>query len=183
MFAGDRGLFVLSPFLIPAFAGLVVCLRRYPLEASVAVTIAFLFLLLEAGYFLPYGGISPGPRFLAPAVPFLCLGLGPALRRWRGPTLALVVVSVISTTAVTLTWALSHDDSHPYRQTVWGEIARWLSQGSSSRLARTVAPNALQWLGLSGTAATAVVAACAVVALIAASLPRRELTSTLAHDG
>ncbi len=36
---------------------------------------------LSFGYFLPYGGVSPGPRFFIPAVPFLAVGLAPAFAR------------------------------------------------------------------------------------------------------
>jgi hypothetical protein len=104
-----------------------------------AVTVAFT--IAECGYFIPYGGNSPGPRFLAPALPFLALGLGPALARWRIATTVLAGVSILATTAVMLTWA----DGTNYRQTIWGEIARVVTQGGSSRLAHEITKNLLAW--------------------------------------
>ena len=52
--------------------------------------------LSDAGYFLPYGGASPGPRFLVAALPFLALGLGPAFRRWPRTTTVFAAVSVFA---------------------------------------------------------------------------------------
>ena len=40
------------------------------------------YILANCGYFQPYGGDSPGPRFLAVALPFLALGLANAFA-WR----------------------------------------------------------------------------------------------------
>ena len=40
------------------------------------------FAASAAGYFDPYGGTSPGPRFFVPALQFLALGLAPAYARW-----------------------------------------------------------------------------------------------------
>jgi hypothetical protein len=170
---GDRGLIVTSPFLIVALAGLILARHRAPLELAFAATVALLFFLVECGYFLPFGGISPGPRFVAPAIPFVCLGLGAALDRWRRVTVALVAVSVVATTALTLTWALSGDDVEPYRTTVWGELARSFVEGSHSRLSRALAPNALEWLGLNSWSVTAVIVAAGAAALATAAPPRR----------
>jgi hypothetical protein len=54
-------------------------------EALTCAAATVCFLLINAGYFLPYGGNSPGPRFFAPALPFLAVGLAPALRRAATP--------------------------------------------------------------------------------------------------
>ena len=64
----DRGLLVASPVTLAALVGLVLLGRRQLREALVSAAIVSGFLLLEFGYFLPYGGTSPGPRFLIPAV-------------------------------------------------------------------------------------------------------------------
>lgn len=86
------------------------------------------FLLVNAGYFLPYGGNSPGPRFFAPALPFLGVGLAPVLRsrRLRLPTLALGAVSIVGSTVVSLTWTMVSEQGYP--GTVWGQIARSVAQ-------------------------------------------------------
>ncbi len=78
-----HGLLLVSPVLLAAIAGLVLFWRRSRLEAAVAIAIAFVFCLYTAGYFLPNGGLSPGPRFATAALPFLLLGLPFALARWR----------------------------------------------------------------------------------------------------
>jgi hypothetical protein len=80
VFFGERGLLRVSPVLVAAAVGLVVLWRRgLRAEATLAAAVVLLYLALEAGYFDPIGGRSPGPRFFAPAVPFLLLGLPLAL--------------------------------------------------------------------------------------------------------
>ena len=78
-----HGLLLVSPVLVIAVAGLVLFRRRQRLEATVAAVIALVFAVYTAGYFLPNGGLSPGPRFATAALPFLLLGLPFALARWR----------------------------------------------------------------------------------------------------
>lgn len=120
--AGDRGLLVVSPVLVAAAAGLVLLWRQgLRAEALTCAAATVGFLLVNAGYFLPYGGNSPGPRFFAPALPFLAVGLAPALRRAPQATLALGVLSVVASTVVSLTWTLAGEASYP--GTVWGQIA------------------------------------------------------------
>ncbi len=73
---GTRGLLYFSPVLVAAAVGLWLLWRRGTrAEALLAAVVVVLFLLLDAGYFLVYGGGTPGPRFFAPALPFLALGL------------------------------------------------------------------------------------------------------------
>ena len=82
--------------------------------------------LADAGYYLPYGGATPGPRFLAASIPFLCLGLPFALERFRKTVLALVLVSVVLTTGNAVTWGVR--DEHD----------RWYPGHGVSDLAKTV---------------------------------------------
>ena len=89
---GRGGLAVLSPVLVACIAGLVVLWRRgLRTEVAVCATVAAGYIVAACGYFDPYGGASPGSRFVIPALPFLFVGLGPALRRWRLPTLVLAL--------------------------------------------------------------------------------------------
>ena len=53
-------------------------------ESLLCGAVSVAFLVLELGYYDPYGGDSPGPRFFIPALPFLAVGLAPAFARWRG---------------------------------------------------------------------------------------------------
>jgi hypothetical protein len=92
---GHRGLLVFSPVLILAAAGLVLLWRRgLRAEAVLCGFISAAFILLAAGYFDPLGGLSPGPRFVAPALPFLVLGLSETFSRWPLPTGAIALASV-----------------------------------------------------------------------------------------
>jgi hypothetical protein len=104
LFSG-RGLLTLTPVLAMAIAGVVALRRhrggRHRAEATTIIAIAVAYLLYNAGYWLPLGGGSPGPRFLIPILPFLALGLAIAWRRWPAVTLALTAIS--ATTMVTAT--------------------------------------------------------------------------------
>ncbi len=103
-----HGLLLVSPVLLAAIAGLVLYWRRSRAEAAVAGAIAFVFCLYTAGYFLPNGGLSPGPRFATAALPFLLLGLPFALVRWRVVTLVLAAVSIGLGLFDELTWSVAN---------------------------------------------------------------------------
>jgi Glycosyltransferase family 87 len=162
VFAGNGGLLVVSPVLVAAGWGLVLLARRHRAEALTCAAIVLVFVLVDCGYFLPYGG-SPGPRFLVPALPFLALGLGPAFARRPRLVAALGAFSVATATAVTLVW-----QTDPFRQTVWGEIARIPGRLGSSWYARSLVRNALDWLGPGKGWGAALVAVSAAAAFAAA---------------
>jgi hypothetical protein len=107
---GDRGLLRVSPVLAAAAAGLVLLWRRgLRAEATLATVVVVLYLAFEAGYFDPMGGVSPGPRFFAPAVPFLLLGLPLALAARPAIVSALAAVSLAASVWNAFTWfAVGH---------------------------------------------------------------------------
>jgi hypothetical protein len=112
---GKRGLFVVSPVLLLAVVGLVLLWRRgLRAEAAAAGAVVVAFVILAAGYFDPYGGLSPGPRYFAPALPFLALGLPEAYRRWPLQTAGLAGVSLLATLYQAGTWGPNYDWS-----TIW----------------------------------------------------------------
>ena len=76
-------------------------------------------------------------------------------------------------TSLTLTWAGSANNLN-YRNTIWGEIARFLHEGSSSRLSYELAKNVIVWAGPDRTYSAAIVSTCAAAAfLVAVARPRQ----------
>ncbi len=115
-----RGLLVLCPVLVAAGVGVVLAHRRgLRAEARVIGAVALVYLVYNAGYWLPFGGGSPGPRFLIPVLPFLAVGLAPAFRRFPALTVALAVPSVIWMLAATVTKPLIGSD----HTGVWAQLA------------------------------------------------------------
>jgi hypothetical protein len=113
-----RGLLLLSPVLALAAAGLWLWRTRVALACA---ALAVVFVLYDAGYFDPNGGTSPGPRFLAPMLPFLALGLPFAFRRWPLATTLAAAWSIAACTFDALTWAIGNalDFRDGLPQTVW----------------------------------------------------------------
>jgi hypothetical protein len=146
---GSRGLLVFSPVVLAAAVGLVAWWRRGERhEALLAGTVVVLFVLLDAGYFLPYGGGTPGPRFLAPALPFLALGLPFVIARFSWPTLALALASAVLTTVDAVTWGVRPPSD-----------ASWLP--SRNEISKTV----WVFLGPDRNVGAALVLACALAAV------------------
>jgi hypothetical protein len=116
LFSWD-GLVVQSPVIVLAAVGLVF-LWRQGARAEVAVcgAVVVLFLALSAGYYDPMGGISPGPRFVVPALPFLAVGLPCAFMRWPIVTLAATAISACLMIYRAGTWSRSVEQAFV---TVW----------------------------------------------------------------
>ncbi len=162
---GDRGLLVDSPVLLAAAAGLVLLRRRAPAEAIVCAAVSVAFVLLDCGYALPYGGDSPGPRFVVTALPFAAVGLAPAFARFPAATSVLAAISVVASTAVSLTWPAGVNSIHGYGGTVWSYIGGFLRHGSGAPIATWIQPSVFGHLGVGsiGTASIAfVLAGCAL---------------------
>jgi hypothetical protein len=155
VFVGRGGLLVVSPVVVAAAAGLVLLARRYLLEAALCAAVVAVFLAVNCGYFLPYGGVSPGPRFLVGGLPFLALGLGPVFAWRRRLTALLAAVSIVPITALTLTWG----SSKSVPGTIWGALA----EPGWDHLRQSLAASVLGWLG-GGRQLGAVVAAAAAAA-------------------
>ena len=146
----DRGALVFSPVLVAAAAGLVLMWRRgFRGEAALAGAVALVFVLSDAAYFLPYGGGTPGPRFLTAGLPFLLLGLPFALQRLRAVVLALAVVSIVLTSGDAVTWGVRK------------ETDRWYPGHRFSDLSKTV----WVWLGVNRIYGAGIVLLCALGAL------------------
>ena len=152
LLVSSRGLLVLSPILVAAIAGIWMLHRSgRRAEARTIAAVAFAFLVYDAGYWLPFGGGSPGPRFLIPALPFLCVGLGLAIRRMPAVTLGLAVPSVLTMLLATATYPLIGDD----------DVGEWVHRALEATFVNTP----LVPLGLTGWLAVA-----PLLVLVAAAL-------------
>ena len=160
---------MVAPVLLLAAAGLVLLWRSgRRAESLVCAAVTILFLLLEFGYYDPYGGDSPGPRFFIPALPFLALGLAPAFARARLAATVLSVASVLASTAMLLTWPAGMNAAQVYAWSVWRELASLPLHGSSALIATWAQKNVVSWLGVGRLGAAALVLAAALGALAVA---------------
>ncbi len=168
---GDRGLIIDAPILALATLGLVLVWRRgYRLEAAVCALVTIAFLAVEFGYFDPYGGDSPGPRFFVPALPFLALGLASSLASWKVVGAALALLSVVGSTAVALTWIHAvHSPAHWYPGTVWSFLYSSVRHGPST-LSIWAPRNVLHWFGVPRDGISAAVIAASSVAALGISI-------------
>lgn len=99
-----KGLFILSPVLMLGFYGLYLMWRsERRAEAGVIGAIFVAYLAYNSGYWLPFGGGSPGPRFLIPVIPFLGLAMAPAFKRLPTTAMALALPSVLVMATATAT--------------------------------------------------------------------------------
>ena len=117
----SRGLLVLSPVLAMGAVGGVLLFRRgRRAEALVIAAVCLVYLLYDSGYYLPFGGGTPGPRFLITTLPFLGVPVALALRRFPGPTLALGAASAVAYVLATAAHPLIGYETEPV---VWTRLA------------------------------------------------------------
>jgi hypothetical protein len=94
-----------------AVLGAVLLYRRARAESLLVLGVTAAYFAYNSVLFNPFGGASPGPRYLIPTLPFLAVGLGPAYRRIPGATLGLAVATGIFLAAATITSPLAASDS------------------------------------------------------------------------
>jgi hypothetical protein len=153
-----RGLLVLAPWLALAPLGLLAARsRRLRPEVLVSAAVCVVFLTYNSGALNPFGGWTPGPRYLMPMLPFAALLVALAPRRIRPLTVVLMAVSVIAMVAATVT--------RPNAQELYENplVQLWLPRLLGGHLAETVAWerwgfSGLQPLGLLLVGAVAVIA-------------------------
>ena len=117
----NKGLLTLAPVLGLALVGIVLLHRRgLRAEAYVIGALFLAYLTYNSGYWLPFGGGSPGPRFLIPVLPFLAVPLALAWRRWPATAFALAAVSCLLMATATMTLPLIGNDDIGY----WWHIVR-----------------------------------------------------------
>jgi hypothetical protein len=104
---GRVGLLKMTPVVALAAVGVVLLYRRgRRAEALVIGAVATTFLVWNSAYFDPFGGFSPGPRFLIPILPFLAVPLALSFARLPRTTLVLAAFSVVLMVAVTISGPL-----------------------------------------------------------------------------
>jgi hypothetical protein len=139
----SRGLLVISPVLVMGALGTVLLYRRgRRAEALTIAGVCACYLIYNSGYYLPFGGGAPGPRFLITILPFLACPLGLALKRWPGPTIALAGASVAAWTIVTITHPLV---GYENETVVW---TRLLSKGEFQPTIATALGAGRGWGGI-----------------------------------
>jgi hypothetical protein len=101
------GLLTLTPVVALGAAGAVLLYRRGLRAEALAIgAVAVAYVTYSSGYHDPFGGFSPGPRFLIPVLPFLAVPLALVVHRLPLTTAAFAVVSALAMAAVTTTGPL-----------------------------------------------------------------------------
>ena len=104
LLVADRGLFVVTPVVAAALAGIVILYREgRRMDALVPGAVFAAYFAYNISYYLPFGGAVPGPRFLIATLPFLALPLAAAYRKAPLATSVLAAVSALTMVAATLT--------------------------------------------------------------------------------
>lgn len=116
-----RGLLWISPFLLFCIPGFVHMFRatEHRRRASLCLGVAALFLYFNSHFPDPSGGVSPGPRYIITALPFLLIPIFFAYRAAGagGKTLfvALALFSIIKMSVISITDPhVPHDVQNPF---------------------------------------------------------------------
>ena len=151
----SKGLLVLAPVLAAAAYGVT----RLPRRDGVLIGGLFAaFLVYNAGYYAPFGGFVPGPRFLIPTIPFLLVAVAAALRARPLPVLALALASVAAMTIATAAEPMLDGDDTDH----W--LFRW-RHGIFARSVVTLAGGPGGWPAVAPFLVTVAIALWAALAL------------------
>ena len=143
LLVSEKGLLIVTPLAIAAVLGLPLLWRLgRRAETAVCAAIPLLFLTYNAAYYLPFGGQSPGPRFLVPALPFLVLPLALVLRVRPlvvvGVGLASIAVMALATLTGPLTGLEYGSEPGSAASSARSSSRRWADGSGSSRRAGVV---------------------------------------------
>ena len=102
-----RGILTITPVVLVGLYGVWLLRDRgYKAEVRTIFAVVALFFIYDSGYWLPFGGGSPGPRFLIATLPFLALGFTEAWRKIPATTLVLSACGFVLMTTASLTYPL-----------------------------------------------------------------------------
>ena len=139
LFGCSRGLFIASPVMLAAAAGLRLLWkgRTYRAASFVAAAIVAYYFLFNASFYWWKSGLSFGPRYAGASFPLLCIGLPVAWERatpaWRKVLAALALASVAAgLIVVSTTSQLAMQDSCPIVHSSWP--AFWSGQMAMNRV-------------------------------------------------
>lgn len=133
VFLAPRGFLIATPIVVLGVVGLVLMARNRSLrpEALVAGAVFFGFLLIPVMWGNPWGGDSPGARYVVPALPFLTV---PVALVWR----RLPVLSVASAALGTLTMGLATLTDPLLPRDIGFGLGTWVSRALSGAWVPTV---------------------------------------------
>jgi len=162
----------IGPLLLAGVVGAVLLWRKgLRTEAALPVLVAAAFILADAASSTPFGGVSPGPRYVIPALPFLALPLAAAYRAFPGATLGLMIGGGTFMVAATMTTALEAWDGLVAHRLATGDFVDSVASFVGLESSATAVPFAL---------AVAVAAAAAVAATPWPKTARREIVAGVA---
>jgi hypothetical protein len=107
-----------------AIGAVVIYRRGARADGALLLGLPLAYLLYNASSVDPFGGASPGPRYLIPALPFLAAGLAPAYKRIPGAALGLAVAAGLFLVAATITSPLAAWDQQVVHRLTTGSYVR-----------------------------------------------------------
>jgi hypothetical protein len=134
LFGRARGIFYIAPISAVAIAALAIdwWKKRDP-ERLVAIACVVALLVINASYYMWWGGWATGPRHAVAGFGFLALGVAAAFD-WRGYVRALaVVLALVSVMIMLLTTAVGLE-APPERDAVFEYLLPALREGRIARL-------------------------------------------------
>jgi hypothetical protein len=108
-FGKFRGLFFLSPVLLPGLIGFFLWRRKAKLipEWWVSIASVVAMFLFNASSVMWWGGYAVGPRYLLPMLPFWTLALGVATAGWWNSRIFRLIFGFLALWSFVAVWGLS----------------------------------------------------------------------------